>query len=97
MKSRIGCPNMHIAGGNLVSLSGVFLYCRIDRWNWSVLSSPIGLVLPVIRRLTVFQGRHSGVARGGGTGAMAHPQTFGKCIFLQLIYVVTFFECVSDQ
>ena len=54
MKSRIGCPNMHIAGENLVSLSGVFLYCRIARWDWSVLSSPLGLVLPVIRRLTVF-------------------------------------------
>ena len=54
MKSRIGCPNMHIDGENLVSLSGVFLYCRIARWNWAVLSSPLGLVLPVIRRLTVF-------------------------------------------
>ena len=42
MKSRIGCPNMHIAGENLVSLSGVFLYCRIARWNWSVMSSPLG-------------------------------------------------------
>ena len=30
-------------------------------------------------------------SQGGGTGAMAPPQTFGECFFLQLIYVVTFF------
>ena len=53
IKSRIGRPNMHLAGDNFVSLSGVFLYCNIARWNASVLRSPLGLVFPVIKRLTV--------------------------------------------
>lgn len=54
MKSRMARPNTHIAGDSFVSLSGVFLYCKIARWNASVQSSPLGPVLSVIKRFTVF-------------------------------------------
>jgi len=36
MKSRMGRPKTHIAGDNFVSLYGVFLYCKMARWNESV-------------------------------------------------------------
>ena len=39
---------------SFMSLSGVFLYCRMARWKASVSSSPFGPVLSVIMRLTVF-------------------------------------------
>ena len=47
-------PNTHIAGESFVSLSGVFLYCRMARWKASVPRSPLGPVLSVIMRLIVF-------------------------------------------
>ena len=50
----MGRPKTRIAGDNLVFLSGQFLYCRIARWNGSKSRSPLGAVLSVIMRLTVF-------------------------------------------
>ena len=35
--------------------------------------------------------RASGVARGGPQEPCSTPPTFGECLFLQLIYVVTLF------
>ena len=54
IRSLMGRPKTHIAEDNLVSLSGQFLYCRIARWNGSTSRSPLGAVLTVIMRLTVF-------------------------------------------
>ena len=47
-------PKTHIAGESFVSLSGVFLYCRMARWKASVSSLPFGPVLSVIMCLTVY-------------------------------------------
>ena len=55
MKSRLGPSNTHIAGDNLVTLSGDLRYCRIARCKKSVSSSPFGPVLSVIKRLTVLR------------------------------------------
>ena len=53
MKSLIGLPKTHIAGESYVAGSGVLRYCSIATRNASVLRSPLGEVLDVIRRLTV--------------------------------------------
>ena len=53
MKSRIGQKNTHMAGENLVALSGVFLYCNMARWNLSVARPPCGFVLSIIIPLIV--------------------------------------------
>lgn len=53
IKSRIGRPNTHIAGESFVSLSGVFLNLSIAHWNASVLRSPCGPVLSMMRHFTV--------------------------------------------
>ena len=47
-------PKTHIAGKSFVSLSGVFLYCRMARWKTAVSSLPFGPVLSVIMCLTVY-------------------------------------------
>ena len=53
MKSLIGRPNMHIAGDSRVSRSGVFRYCRMARWNASVLRLPSCPVFFMISLFTV--------------------------------------------
>ena len=54
IKSHIGLPKTHITGESLVSLSGVLRYWRIARWNISVFRSPLGPVLSISNRFTVF-------------------------------------------
>ena len=54
MKSLIGRPKIAIAGESFVSGSGVLRYWSMATLNASVLSSPLGDVLDVIIRLTVF-------------------------------------------
>ena len=55
MKSRIGQPKTHWAGDNFVSGSGVLRYWRMARCSASVSRLPVGLVLLLVSRLTVFK------------------------------------------
>ena len=54
MKSLIDLPKTHMAGDKHVSLSGVFLYWSIARWNLSVSRLPRLPVLSMSKRLMVF-------------------------------------------
>ena len=54
IKSLMGLPKTHMAGDNPVSLSGVFRYCSMARWNLSVFRVPPGPVFSMIILLTVF-------------------------------------------
>lgn len=54
LKSLIGQLNTHWAGDNFVAGSGVLRYWRMARCSALVSRLPVGLVLLVIIRLTVF-------------------------------------------
>ena len=53
MKSLIGQPKTHWAGESLVLGSGVFRYWRMACCRESVLRQPFGVVLSVIKCVTV--------------------------------------------